>query len=471
MKSNLYKNTMLYSIGNLLTKVINFCMLPLYTFYLTTNEFGRFDLFNSIILVAVPIVSFQLSDAVFRHLIEETELKNKKRVVTTSFSGLTVNVIFFLAVIYIGLWGYGQQISKEILLISFFAIAQLYLNYFQYLIRGLRKNAQFAFSGAINSIVLAVINIVLLVVFNMGYIGLIISNIIALMVTIVYIILSSKVYVYFDFRKVDTGLYKELIKYSIPLIPNLLCWWVINLSDRLLITKYLGLDQNGIYAIAYRFSTLLYFVTSVFNQAWQESAILSFNNKERNSYYTQVFNKYLTFLFTTMIIVFPMILLAFNYLFSEDYQNAIPVIPLLLYAVVFSTFSSFYGTGFQSSKNTMGALLSSVLAAVINFLLNILLIPKIGLVGSGLSTLISFAVMWIMRIFQTKKYFSIKINIYKIIKLLVLNLVYLGFYYWLNSNPNMLITIVLLIISMVIFVLSNKLLIDGILVKVKRRGI
>lgn len=471
MKSNLFQNTLIYTIGNLLSKIIGFLMLPVYTNYLTTSQFGRFDLLITAVTLMLPIVTLQISDAAYRYLVDEEDEREKEKVITNAFFGLLINVVVGFSVVMLILILTYQITYTKLELICFFLLAfsNLLFVFLQQVIRGLKSNKEFALSGIINALLLALLSILFLVFMDLEYIGLLIANILAYFMAVAYILFKINIFNYVKFKLFNARLYKILILYSIPLIPNLISWWAINFSDRILISYYLGVDQNGIYAIANRFSTILFFMTTVFNLAWQESAILSFKDSNKDKYYTLVFSKYLRFLFTTILILISGIGIAVPLILNESYQEAQYIVPFLFYGVVFSAFSSFYGTGFQSSKNTNEAVVSSLAAGIINIGLNILLLPRIGVLAAGISTLIAFFIMWLIRVYQTKKYFNIKINIKDFISLILINILFVLVFF---VTHYIYIKLFLFALSFAIFAAFNRDMISQIIKKLgslKRR--
>jgi O-antigen/teichoic acid export membrane protein len=458
MRNNLIYNTIIYSIANLLSKIINFLMLPLYTYYLTISELGRFDLVINTITLLIPIITLHISEATYRYLVEEDNVKEKKKIITNAFIGLMTNIIIGYIFIFIVFRFYFSSIKAlEIFLLFILSFSNILFTFSQQIVRGLKENKKFAFSGIINSLLLALMNVIFLVMLKLGYKGLLISNIISYILGSIYLHSTTSIIKYFNFKYIDFKIYRFLISYSIPLIPNLLSWWVINFSDRLLISYYLGLKENGIYAIANRFSTILFFMTMVFNLAWQESAILSFKDKDKDEYYTEVFNKYSKFLLSVVLLLLPTIAFIIRFLLDDSYIRALDVVPLLLYSVVFSSFSSFYGTAFQSSKNTKEAVFSSLGAGIVNILLNILFLPKIGVIGAGISTLFAFCFMWLIRIYQTRKYFNIKINIKEITYLIAINLIFIIIFY---SYQTIYMEFTLFTCSFIIFFYFNRYMVN-----------
>lgn len=462
-EKRLIKNTIIFTIGNFSTKMLSFLLLPFYTYYLSTADYGFVDLVSTTISFFIPIITFQLMDGCYRYLITQEKEEEKKKVISSAVyivlrNLLIANILFVILNIFI-------KLNYSVLIFLQFNLA-IMASFLQQAIRGLKKNHIYTMAGIISTFCMLLSNIFLIVVVGLKAEGLIISTIVSYVVIAFYITIATKFYRYIDLRKKDVSLMKELKKYSIPLIPNYLNWWIMNVSDRLVINLFLGMSSNGIYAIANKFPQAFQMLTKMFNMAWQESAITEYDSKERDAFYSSIFNNYSTILLTSLIVMLSMGRILFKVGINEKFSEAYYYVPFLFYGVIFSTFSSFYGTGYQSSKNTKGAFSSSVLGSILNILINIILIPYIGLYAASVSTMLSFALMWIYRIFDTRKYIKIKIKWNKFIILFAISILYVVIYYIKISFIEQIISIV---IAGGIFIIGNKNIFTTVLRKILRK--
>lgn len=464
-EKRLIKNTVVFMIGNFSTKMLTFILLPFYTYYLSTEDYGFVDLVSTSISFFIPIITFQLMDGCYRYLITiDDDDVNKSKIISNSVMIVLRNLLI-ANIIYIIVTSFVSLNYRFLILLQFnLAIVSAFL---QHSIRGLKKNNVYTIAGIISTFFMLISNVILIVFVGLKAEGLIISTIISYIVTIFYILLTTKFHKYINFKYKDKELESKLTKYSIPLIPNYLNWWVMNVSDRLVINIFLGVSSNGIYAIANKFPQIVQMLCKMFNMAWQESAITEYSDKGRDEFYSKIFNNYSTILLSSMIGMLSITRILFSIGINEKFSEAYYYVPFLLYGVVFSTFSSFYGTGYQSSKNTKGAFASSILGSVLNIVVNILLVPYMGLYAASISTMLSFAIMWIYRIIDTKKYFNIRIYWPKFIVLLCISVIYMFIYY---INNNIITQIICIAIASIIFIVSNREIINTILSKLMKRG-
>lgn len=448
-EKKLIKDTFIYAFGNLFSKLIGFVLLPLYTKYLTVSDYGLWDIVTTTIMLLIPIIIFELNEGVYRYLVEENDIEKKKIVISTSMCLIIRNVIVFIS-LYIMAIRFINLDYKLFILLQI-CISCLYEMSLQ-IVRGLKRNKIYSFAGIVNTTILLSLNILFVKFYNLGLIGLFISNIVASSITLIYICFSIKINKYINLRFYNKKNKDMLIKYSIPLIPNVISWWIMNLADRYIINYNLGTSGNGIYAIANKLPTILFLANSIFYLAWQESAILNYNSKDRNEYYSKMFNMYMKFLISFSILVLAFTKLAFRIMVDSKFSDAMEYVPLLYLGTIFSAFSSFYGTGYHSAKDTKGAFTTSMYGALVNIATNWILIPFIGLQAASLSTMIGFLVMWLLRIKQTKKYFNIKINLKNIVILMML-FIFIMCLYMLN---NLYLEVIYIAIAIIVFILSNK---------------
>ncbi len=445
----LAKGTVVYMIGNLSSKVLQMLILPIITASLVTSEYGYYDLIVTTISLVTPVVTLQMIEGMFRFMFNAAEDDQRKTVSTVTAFLLCgiVALAGLIAILNIAI----PKVQYPVLIFLNYA-ANIFFNYMQKLARCQQKNRQFAVSGVINTIVMLGCQALTLLVFKMGVDGMLISNAVS------YIIASLYLGFYLNIRKwlsrdcVDKYKFKELLKYSAPLIPNSVGWWVVASSDRYVITWFVGAAANGVYSIAGKFSQLLTFVTTVFQLAWQESAIMEENSEERDKFYTRTFNIYMKLLLGGYLVVLPFIKIIIPILLAESYQVGWLYNPILLIGAVFSAFSQFYGSAYLVFKKTGGAFSTTVVAAIINIVVGVGLIKWIGLFAPAFGTAVSFGVQWILRAHQMRDCFKVKIDLRSMLLLLVCGAV-ITFVYYMDS---MLLQYLCMIGGIIVFLAINK---------------
>ncbi|MBV4438486.1 lipopolysaccharide biosynthesis protein [Clostridium tyrobutyricum] len=452
-EGTLVKNTIIYAIGNFGSKILSFLLLPFYTYYLSTNDYGYFDLITTTVSLLVPIITFQIYDGLYRYLLDSKSDTESANIISNSFFITIRNLIIFSIgyIIFIQFKSFRYE-YLILLQIDFSILSGLWAQ----TARGLRRNVEYSVSGILSTVVILGSNILFITVMNLRVGSLIISNVLSAVVMIIYLNRQLKIHKYIRFKLNSKIIKKKLIAFSIPLIPNVISWWFMNVSDRYFLAFYKGVEANGIYAISNKFPAILVMLNSIFYLAWQESAITEYDSKDRNKFYTKMFNVLMSLEFTAVIGLLAFTKFVMHFMVNAKFESAWMFVPFLYMGTIFNSFSSFYGTGYLSSKDTIGAFYTSVIGGIFNIIINIALIPVIGIQGASFSTMIAFLVMWLTRLWQTRKYFRIDIDLKRLIILFIISILFIFTYY---SN-NKIIEIIMMILSGIIFVVFNKNLIS-----------
>ena len=421
----LKKNTILIGISNLGSKAIGFVLAPLYSYYLSTSEYGTMDLITTTAGLLLPILCLDIYEATFRFASDKEH--NDKTVFSSSFT-LTA----LMAFIVLALIGILNVFVTVPVVVSFSvisaAIDAIYMVLSQFA-RGQNKMKVFAFSGVVNSIFLLGSNAVLLFILRYGLYGWMTSYIVGKIIACVYIVWSGKSFSFFSIKAISKDFYNEALKYSLPLLPTAMMWWVMNASDRYMIAFFMGTAANGIYAVANKMPSFLSVFENVFYQAWQTSSINAIEDKNRDKFYSEVFKKYFSVLalgvLGLLLILKPMTLK----LFAHGYEDAWLSTSILVIAVMFHALSGNLGTLYVTFKNTKGALVTSTIGAVTNTVLNWFLIPHGGLIAAATTTLIGYIIVLLYRWWDVKKFVKLTIKPSFVASWLAVICIQFGLYY------------------------------------------
>lgn len=397
--------TLIYTIGNLSSKLISFVLVFFTTYFLSREQVGQFDLILISVNLLIPLVSLQLSDSVLRWLLgAENDVRTIKKTVTSVLVFFIFSILLFSAIYQI----YNIfKPSPFSLYLNLILALQILYNFFQQSIRGLGLNKLYASNSIINAFLYCGLSIFLLTSTNLKVEALLIANIAALFVTCLQLFVRSKIYknispAYFSWEHL-----KKLCKYAIPLMPNSLSWWAMSSANRYLILLYIGTSANGIFAISYKIPTIMTMLVGIFSLAWQEKSILKYDSEDRNKYYTDVFRKYLNILFSISFLIVAINQLFIKLAVSDVFFDAYRYTPILILSTIFNSIAGFYGTGFLGAKKTQGLLTSSIIGGMVTVLTSWILIPYIGLYGASCAILFGYIALLCLRISQSKKFFYI----------------------------------------------------------------
>ena len=424
---NLAKNTAIITIGKICTQLMSFFLLPLYTAFLTTTEYGVIDLLHTLISLIIPIISFQVDMGIFRFLIDKRNDKDgKKKLITTIIYFILTQILIYIFVfVFFSRWVNNEY--KYFLATNL--VATVFTNILLQIARGLGDNKKYAIGSFLSGVATLILNVVLIAKFRMGAYGMLYATLIGNIVCILYIFISLKLYKYIDRKDYSKVVLKDVLKYSVPLIPNAISWWIVNVSDRIIITYFMNIAMNGIYSVANKFSALITTMYNVFNMAWTESAAVNFSSDDRNEFFSNIFDKTIRIFCSLGLGIIAYMPFVFDLLINQNYSMAYMQIPILIIGTMFNILVSFLGTIYVAKKLTKEISKTSFIAATINIIVNVVLIEKIGLFAASISTLVAWVSMFIYRLIDSRKYVQIKIDIKLTITILVMTIMTLLTYY------------------------------------------
>lgn len=397
--SYLLKNTLIFTLGNLATKLITFVLIPLYTNILSTNEYGIIDAVVTICTIVVPIITLNISEAVLRFNMDKGVNSNK-------ITKIGILILFFGSIFGLLLIPFCKQfkeISDIALLIYFYVISFASCQIFLSDLRGKELLVKYSFGNIINTVLIALFSIVLLKIYKLGVNGYLLAYSVSYFITAIYALLVGDGYKSIT-ENIDFIKIKEMLKYSVVLIPNSFMWWIMNSSDHIMVTSMIGAAANGIYAISYKFPNLISTFASIFNQAWQYSAIREEGSIDEESYYNSTLERIIVIAMLIGLGILTFIKPFLKIYVASDYYDAWKYTPFLIVGCIFMTIGTFMSTSYTVHKDSMGFLISGTVGALLNVVLNYLLIPLLGVFGAAISTCSSYIVVFIFRVFHTRKY-------------------------------------------------------------------
>ena len=401
----LVKNTAIFAVGNLAPKIIAFFMVPIYTNVLNTSEYGIVDLINTISMIAIPFLILNISESIMRFSLDKGADYNKIMSVGLVIALLSVLIGFFFIPILRSFDGIKDYVWMVYFYTISLGLSQIFLSY----LRGTERLIQFSIGNIIQTLAIGGLNVFFLCNLKLqikGYFG---AYILANLITCIYAFWIGNIKNVIRNFNIDTVLAIKMIKYSFVLIPNTFMWWIINSSDRIMVTAMIGAAANGIYAISYKIPSMIQILSNIFNQAWTYSAIRENESEDREEYSNKVYYRITAMALMSGVGILAIIKPFLHYYVSAEYYIAWMYTPFLIIGYVFITMGAFLATTYTVNKNSKGFLFSSCCGAVINVILNFLLIPIFGINGAAISTGISYIAVFIYRVIDTRKYFKIDI--------------------------------------------------------------
>ncbi len=401
-------NTLIFAIGSFGAKFLSFFLIRLYTGCLNTDEYSTADLLYQTVNILYPIVTMSMADAVIRFGMDKGY---DSRAVYTSAITSTVIGLALLALLspLFNLWDIYAGYSFLLYVYCYFSsFRQIASNF----VRAKGYVKLFAVDGIISTLTIVIFNIIFLVVCKMGVEGYILSIILSDALSFTGLTFIAGLHKYLDFRYFAKKTFKEMLKYSVPLIPTYILWWITSASDRWLVIHFDGAAENGIYSAAYKIPSLLMMFTTLFFQAWQMSAIENRSDSELPKFYGKVYGAYSSALMIAaagiIMLVKPLTYLLVdndpekNYIFGYHYT------PILIIAMVFQCLCQFTSSVYNVKKKSLNSMWTSAIAAAVNIILNLIFIPKWGAYGAAIATAAAYASCFAVRIFDVTKMIKFK---------------------------------------------------------------
>lgn len=449
-EGNLIKNTAIIMVGKICTQMISFFLLPIYTAILSTEEYGIVDLLNTLISLLLPLITLQIEQGLFRYLVDNRESREEKeKIITTTIITVLIQSAIYMLIFVIAS-PFINNMYKYFLATN--VVASIFSSISLQISRGIGDNKSYAIGSFITALCTVIFNILLVVVFRFGAYGMLVASLLSNIVCVIYICISDKIFTYIKIHKFKSEILKKILKYSIPLVPNSLSWWVFNASDRLIVSGILGVGMNGILAAANKFSGVYITVYNIFNLSWTETAALHIDDVDRENFFNKTINIVLKLFVAIAFGIIAIMPFIFNIIINEKFNAAYNQIPILMIASIFNVWLGLLTVIYIAKKDTKTIAKTSVVSAAINVIVHIALIKFIGLYAASISTLVAYASVAIQRYIDiNKKYFKININFKFVVVSVIIGTV-LCLAYYLN---NVILNIIVLMIVIVYSIISN----------------
>ena len=407
-KTELAKNTAILTVGKICTQCISFFLLPLYTAILSTEDYGTYDLLITYSTLLLPLVNWQLDQGLFRFMLDHRGNKQEERklfstlLCSSTIQSMVYCFLFVLIEPYL-------KIENSYFLVLY-VILHVYTALFLQFVRGLGKNVKYTIASFISASATTVTNVVALAFLKLGLQGLFISTIVSQILTLLYLILASKCWEYFSIKNVKWSVFKRVGTYSVPLIPNNLAWWVVNSSDRTIISYVIGTAANGIYSVANKFPNVFINFYNILNLSWTETVSLHFNDDDRDEFLSETMTSLFKLFAAACFGIVACMPFIFPIMVNSKYQAAYNQILILMYAMLFRVLVGLYSCVYIAQKNAKKIAYTSISAAVINIVVNIALINEIQIYAASVSTLVAFMSMFLIRYIDVNKTVRMKIR-------------------------------------------------------------
>ncbi len=463
--SKLIKNTVIYTVGNVLTALSAFLLLPVYTKYMSVDDFGVTNSMQTLSGILIIIITLAIDRSLGRLYYDYADEKDRRDFLGTIFIslisiGIVATIICFIS---------KDQLNKlfpNIPFYPYFTFSILYtfllliINYSQMIAQVKQNSKQFMFISLTLVVITASCNILLVVNYKegaMGYVkGMMLSA--AIIIPLVLYYIHKSINYTFNFYKLKLALI-----FSLPVLPSLLSSWILNLSDRIFINKYFTQTDVGIYSLGYRLASLIMFISAALFMAYNP-VFFEIANREEISIEEKKEKLYKinSGIVLTVGILGLSILSGADILlklfFRKEYITSYHYISIFALSFIISQIGALFNQMIYQNKKTQHVAIVIIICAVINIGLNYLLIP-IGVYFAAINSLLCNILIFIFMYFLARKNFFIKTD-WKIIGVILISYacIYFENMFLLPKDLIVSIPIKLLTILLMLFIFKNPIL-------------
>ncbi len=419
------KDSAIYSISELLTKAVGILLIPIYTRYLTQADYGIISLISPFIGVLIIFINLGMRGAFSRFYFDHEygSIEQKKL-----FGNIILFTSFFGFIICLILTFFGEQIFVPIFpnvpfypfvfLTIWTAYFGLFYDFKIILYKVRVKSAQYGIYSFLKFLFIVLFTIYAVVLLKKGAIGKIFSE---FAVTVAFGILSFILLIKDIKFNINFKDLKKILQYSLPLVPHLIAAIIANFSGRFFINYFDGLEETAIFNIGFLLGSIMQIIVTSINNSWVPFFTKkALENKEEDKL---VFSKLITY-YTLVILLIGMVLIFFSkeailVLGTKAYLKGASIIPIIVISYIFNGFYFMAASGIMLVKKAVKYLpLITISATLINILLNWILVPKFGIVGSAFATLGYLFVMFVATFTISQRVYYIPYQYRRILTLL-----------------------------------------------------
>ncbi|MFP4458260.1 MAG: oligosaccharide flippase family protein [Candidatus Zixiibacteriota bacterium] len=453
-KVSLLKHTIVYGAGRVLSRVLSVLLLPLFTNYLIPSEFGLWQLLVLYSSAIMAISQLGLNNSLFRFYILAAK-KHRGKVVFSVILGMTgfsalIIVAANLLKGHLSMLLTGTDIHAMLVLLAtivgvldglFITLSLLYR-----IEERPMKYTAYSIAQTAGTLLLAIIFIVL---FDYGVEGIFYAFAIGNFLVIIPLLWNafSRMDLHFD-----AALFWELLIYGIPFVPVLLATMIFSLIDRWLLRYILGMHEVGLYSAGYKIASFVLLVLTAFRFAWSPRMYQLYKERKLMQYLPSLYKKLGGLLAAASCFVIFFGREVFDILISsDDYMAGVWIAPIVGVAYYFDGISLLAESGIYIKKRTGVLPIITILGAMINISLNLYLIPKIGINGAAIATVISYIVLTIFYIRADRLLLRVKIPfVTLLVQLLIMAIAFA--ISW--TSPHILFRIAGFVLSLIALILT-----------------
>lgn len=457
------KTSGIYFFGTVLAKLVTMLLLRVYTEYIPAEDMGTYNVSINYVTFLCSVLYLDIWSGILRYFYDYHTPEGQKKPINCGFAIFGISTAAYTVILVV----FGQFVTVRYLpLIYLYGLMMNLQNLLGYVARAYGKNVLYASAGLLNSFVTAALNVVLIVGLHMDYSALYLAGCIGYLSNILLVGAGVKIWTLIRLSAFEKPLFVRMLRFSLPLCVNSAAYWFLTSYNSVAVSRMMGMEANGLYAVAIRFGSFISLFTSCFTMAWQEvSYAKEAESKESLSqFYSSAVNAYLRFMGMGAAILLPFIWLIFPLMIADGYSEARNMVPLYILATIASSVSGFLGNIFTAMKKNGLLFYTTLAGSVVNILGVHFLIPRFGVQGASAALFLGFLTIIVFRILLLWNEVSIRIDVPFLLLLAVVLAVACGIYFYGDLKMNA----VFFPTAIVLFLLSFREMIGNLLRKIRK---
>lgn len=434
--------TAIYGISTVLGRFLNFLLVPFYTNVLPTGDYGIVAYLFAYIAFLNVVYGYGMESAFFKYA-STLELGDRKQTFSTPFVSVLVTSFVFSLTIDLSASSIADvlDIGSEGSVLIRFAAWILFFDAVSVIpfasLRLDRKPLSFALIRLTNIVVNVTLNVVLLLYVHLGVVGIFMSGVLSS--ALMFILLMPTIVRNFSFEYLPS-IHKELLKFGLPYLPSGLSWMVIQVIDRPILRSLTDDSTVGIYQANYKLGIFMLLLVNMFDYAWRPFFLSNAKEPDAKEMFSRVFTYFalasaVVFLILSLFIE-DLVRVQFfgRFIIHPEYWSGLAIVPVILLAHVFSGVYIIFTPGIYIENKTFHLPYIVGIGAVVNVVLNYLLIPLLGLMGAAYATLLSYLAMAVALYTVVQRFYRIEYEFGRVSKIalslaVVMILFYTGKYF------------------------------------------
>lgn len=390
------ENFLVYGLGGIISKIIPLIMVPIVTRIMPNSSyFGISDLANTVLSFASALAVMGMYDAMYRMFFESEDEEYKKDICSTAlivtiFTSFVVFIVMCLLKDVIAKYAFGDSnLTNLVYLTALATLVGATNSIISAPTRMQNKKKVFLIMNTVSPLLSYSISIPLLL---NGYyvIALPLAALIsAFTQEAIFYFLNKE---WFKYRRFKKQYVKPLLNIAIPLLPTFLIYWIFNSSDKLMITNFLGVESTGLYSVGSKLGHASQLIYTAFAGGWQYFAFSTMKEKNQVKNNSMIFEYLALVSFVCAMMMFTLSSPIYKLLFTQEYYSGFLIAPYLFLAPLLQMLYQVAVNQFLVVKKTWPSLFILSFGAIINVLLNLILIPLIGIEGAAIATLLGYAI-------------------------------------------------------------------------------